>query len=61
MVESAEKEGYGVWRVEPWDWIGLFPDKATAIAAAETAGPEYIWCFGAETDEGFAVYVGDRD
>lgn len=45
-VEGETLTGWGAFRSAPWHFVGIFPDKASAEAAAQEAGPDYEVGYG---------------
>ena len=48
--------GWGVARLEPWHFVGLFPSQVEAEAKAAELGPGYVAKFG-ENEEGTDNFV----
>lgn len=56
FVDGNTVKGWGVFRQEPWHFVGVFPTKEAAEAKARDMGPGYIVAFG-ENREGTDDFV----
>lgn len=47
VIPAHEKQsGWGVIRLSPWHFVGLFEDDATAQNEARLRGPDYLVRYG---------------
>lgn len=63
MPNSGQRiKGWGVYRKEPWDFVGLFPTRAEAEREREKrAGDDYAVALGSATVGSDEFEVSDHE